>query len=219
MEYVMGLFDDRTQADRATEPLRRAGVARTDYSATDRGNTFRGWFERLFGMGEDASTLAAHGIPEVDARWFDEQIDRGATLVAVRTDRDVALLGRLLRDAGAHGVHAYGQRQGRWVPVSDDARPSQAARAGEAPEQTGAPAQRAYAPATERAAQEPPVAPDRRPMQDVITGGAAPAGVSRGEVTARTREELEAENARLKTLVGEQALEIERLRAGSASRP
>lgn len=210
MDYVIGLFGDRTQADRATERLRHAGVARNDYSVTNRSSTFKGWFGRLFGAGEDVSSLTAHGIPEVDARWFDEQIDRGATLVAVRSDRDVALLAHVLRDEGAHGVHTYGQRQGRWVPVTGDARAPEAQQPDESPGRAPA--------APPSARQEPPATPDRRLVQDVIMGSAVPAAPSRAEGSQRAREELEEENARLKRLVGEQALEIERLRRDSGSR-
>ncbi|GEM_PF-1616541 len=211
MEYVIGLFDDRATADRAVDALRDAGVARADYSVTDRSNTFKGWFERLFRMGEDASSLEAQGIPDQDARWYDDQIDRGATMVVVRAHRDSGRAGRLLREAGARGVHVYGQRQGRWVQVPGEAAAPGAPAYGGAPER-GVQPQAAVAPAPTGPAPEPPVAPDRRPVEDVVTGGTSRRGVAHEEAGAR--EGLEAENARLKRLVAEQALEIERLRAG-----
>jgi len=85
MEYVIGLFADRHQADKSVEALKAAAVSEDEYAVKDHETTVKGWLERLFDMEEPQSTMEAHGLRRETSAWLDTQIESGRVMVAVRT--------------------------------------------------------------------------------------------------------------------------------------
>ncbi len=110
MEYVIGLFAERRQADESVEVLKAGGVLRDAYVVKDHETTVKGWLEDLFDMQEPQATMEAHGLQRETSEWLDKQIESGRVMVAVRTG-DPDLISRVLSDAGASDI-----RRVRWFP-------------------------------------------------------------------------------------------------------
>lgn len=81
MEYVIGLFADRHQADESVKVLKTANVPDDEYVVKDREN----WLERVFDMQEPQATMEAHGLQREISEWLDKQIEAGRVMVVVRT--------------------------------------------------------------------------------------------------------------------------------------
>jgi hypothetical protein len=106
MEYVIGLFADRHQADESIKVLKTASVPGDEYVVKDREN----WLEHVFDMQEPQATMEAHGLQRETSEWLDKQIESGRVMVVVRTS-DPDLISRVLTDAGASHI----QRE-KWFP-------------------------------------------------------------------------------------------------------
>jgi hypothetical protein len=115
MIYVIGLFADRPDAERAVSGLRSAGPSSVDATIKEYDPSLKGWTERIFGMVEPLSTLQAEGVEHEDARWYADRMEQGYVMVVVRTDEAGQSLARTLRDAGAEFVRLYSFEEGRWV--------------------------------------------------------------------------------------------------------
>ena len=106
MEYVIGLFADRHQADESVKVLKAAGVPGDEFAVKDHAN----WLERVFDMQEPQATMEAHGLQRETSEWLDKQIESGRVMVVVRTS-DPALISRALANAGASDIRRVG-----WFP-------------------------------------------------------------------------------------------------------
>ena len=106
MEYVIGLFADRQQAEGSVKVLKTASVPGDEYVVKDREN----WLERIFNMQEPQATMEAHGLQREISEWLDKQIESGRVMVVVRTS-DPELISRVLSDAGANDI-----RRVPWFP-------------------------------------------------------------------------------------------------------
>lgn len=106
MEYVIGLFADRHQADESMKVLKTASVPGDEYVVKDREN----WLEHVFDMQEPQATMEAHGLQRETSEWLDKQIESGRVMVVVRTS-DPDVISRVLTDAGARDI-----RRVRWFP-------------------------------------------------------------------------------------------------------
>jgi hypothetical protein len=121
MEYIISLFSDQQDADRAAAALRQLGLSDSDYDIkthAEYAGTLRGWLERLFQMPEPLSGMEAEGVPHDDARWYEDQIEHGQNMLVVRAIRDAARLIRTLEQAGAHDIRRYQKRDEAWTQLS-----------------------------------------------------------------------------------------------------
>ena len=113
MEYVIGLFADRHQAEKSLEALKAVAVSEDDYAVKEHETTVKGWLERLFDMEEPQATMEAHGLRRETSAWLDTQIESGRVMVAVRTS-DPEVISRVLSDAGASDI-----RRIKWASGED----------------------------------------------------------------------------------------------------
>jgi hypothetical protein len=114
MEYIIGLFSDERGADQAAAALRHAGLRDSDFDVKTHAEytgTLKGWLERLFQMPEPLSGMEAEGVPHDDARWYEDQIEHGQTMLVVRAKRDAAGLISMLEQAGGHDIRRYERRE------------------------------------------------------------------------------------------------------------
>ncbi len=121
MEYIISLFSDQREADGAAAALRQLGLGDSDYDVKTHAEftgTVKGWLERLFHMPEPLSGMEAEGVPHDDARWYEDQIEHGQTMLVVRAERDGARLVRTLEQAGAHDIRRYEKRDEAWTQLS-----------------------------------------------------------------------------------------------------
>lgn len=121
MQYIVRLFADQGAAERAAEALRRNRYAERDYdvwSPREATRTVKGWLEQIFGMPELLSGMEAEGLPHEDARVYEEQVQRGQTMVAVRAEQEPWQVAAILEQAGGHEIRCY-RRHGRaWTQLS-----------------------------------------------------------------------------------------------------
>jgi hypothetical protein len=115
MTYVIGLFPDRPQAERALSRLRATGLSYAGETIKAYDPSPKGWTERIFGMVEPLSTLQAEGVEHEDARWYADRMEQGHVMVVLGTEGAAPSLARVLRDAGAEFVRLYSVESGRWV--------------------------------------------------------------------------------------------------------
>ena len=119
MEYVLGLFADKAAAVRAADALKGLGLGDDDYHLRTHGaatRSIKGWFEWLFDMPEPLSGMEAEGIPHEDAHWYEDRVQAGETMVAVRTlDRRGAEIAAVLRRSGGHDIRRYEKRAEGWT--------------------------------------------------------------------------------------------------------
>lgn len=121
MEYIISLFSNQREADRATAALRQLGLSDSDYDVKTHAEytgTVKGLLEQLFQMPEPLSGMEAEGVPHDDARWYEDQIVHGQTMLVVRAERDGARLVRALEQAGAHDIRRYEKRDEAWTHLS-----------------------------------------------------------------------------------------------------
>ena len=121
MEYILSLFSDRQDADRAAGSLRHLGLSDSDYDVkthAEYAGTVKGWLERLFQMPEPLSGMEAEGVPHDDARWYEDQVEHGETMVVVRAGREGARVVATLTQAGAHDIRRYEKRDEAWTQLS-----------------------------------------------------------------------------------------------------
>jgi hypothetical protein len=116
MEYVVGLFDDRPDAERAVEILRARDVHYQECTIRSRENTVRDWLERLFGMEEPQAHMEPHGLPRESSEWLDHQLDRGRVMVEMLVADNGAGAEAALAGAGAGYTRRF-----RWWPVPEAA--------------------------------------------------------------------------------------------------
>lgn len=95
------------------------GLHDIDFAVTDRTDTMKGWFQRLFGLGDDAAKLQSKGVPPDEAQWYDNEMQRGCVLVVARADGEAPRIAEAIRSRGAHHVRVYAERGGQWERVSD----------------------------------------------------------------------------------------------------
>jgi hypothetical protein len=121
VEYILSLFADARQAERAVETLRQAGFSEVEYEIkthTEYTRTLKGWLERLFAMPEPLSGMEAEGVPHDDARWYEDQIKNGDTLLVVRAGQKPSEITTILERAGAHHIRRSPQRDRAWTHLS-----------------------------------------------------------------------------------------------------
>ena len=121
MEYIISLFSEERGADQATAALRQAGLKDSDYDVkthAEYAGTLKGWLERLFQMPEPLSGMEAEGVPHDDARWYEDQIEHGHTMLVVRAEQDVAGLIKKLEQAGAHDIRRYKKQDEAWTQLT-----------------------------------------------------------------------------------------------------
>lgn len=121
VEYIISLFSEQRKADQAAAAFRHLGLSDSDYdvkSHAEYTHTVKGWLERLFRMPEPLSGMEAEGVPHDDARWYEDQIEHGQTMLVVRTGRDADGLVRILEQAGAHDIRRYQKRDEAWTQLT-----------------------------------------------------------------------------------------------------
>ncbi len=98
---VIGLFEERADADAAISDLKEAGFSGSDIETKEAGSAS--------GLDND---LQGHGVPDADIKLFLEGIRAGDTLAIVHTDDDKAEQAREIMDRhGALDIHdAYALR-------------------------------------------------------------------------------------------------------------
>jgi len=98
---VIGLFEERADADAAGSDLKQAGFSGSDLEMKEAGSAS--------GLDND---LKGHGVPDADAKLFMEGIRAGDTLAIAHTSDDKAEQAREIMDRhGALDIHdAYAQR-------------------------------------------------------------------------------------------------------------
>lgn len=98
---VIGLFEERADADAAISDLKQAGFSENDIEIKEAGSA----------SGLD-SDLQGHGVPDADIKLFLEGIRAGDALAIVHSDDDKAEQAREIMDRhGALDIHdAYAQR-------------------------------------------------------------------------------------------------------------
>jgi hypothetical protein len=124
MEYVLGLFSDEAAAEQAVGALRNFGLRDEDFHLRTHARatkTLKGWAEWLFDMPEPLSGMEGEGLPHDDADWYEDQIEGGRAMVAVRTiDRRGKEIARLLRRVGGRDVRRYEKRADGWTAFTGD---------------------------------------------------------------------------------------------------
>lgn len=110
---VVGVFPDEIQADQAINALRQAGFSDDQISYSGHGTASGGFFSDLksFFTGEDTNTgrayddLVAKGIPEQDARYYQQEYQAGRSIVAVTGGYDMQLASSILAQYGGYGAN------------------------------------------------------------------------------------------------------------------
>lgn len=78
---VVGLFEDRNEAQRVVEDLKNNGFAASEITTTSEGGT-----------SNVLTTLSDADIPDQDVRFYNEGVQQGDTLIVVQTSDDKARL-------------------------------------------------------------------------------------------------------------------------------
>lgn len=110
---VVGVFPDETQADQAINALRQAGFSDDQITYSGHGTTSGGFLAGLksFFTGEDTTTggayndLVAMGIPEQDARYYQQEYQAGRSIVAVTGGYDMQRAASILAQYGGYGAN------------------------------------------------------------------------------------------------------------------
>ncbi len=76
---VVGLFEDRNEAQRVVDDLKKNGFGASDITTTREGST-----------SNVASILSDANIPDRDVRFYNEGVRQGDTLITVQTSDDKA---------------------------------------------------------------------------------------------------------------------------------
>ena len=76
--YIVGLFDDRSDADSVVKELKDAGFSGGDIHTDHHGDAGRGFVDKL----------TDHGVPDKHAHYYAEGVRRGGSLVRVESDDD-----------------------------------------------------------------------------------------------------------------------------------
>ncbi len=104
--YIVGLFDDRSDADTVVSELKSAGFSGGDIHTDHHGS-----------VGSSlVSKLTDHGVPDKHAHYYTEGVRRGGSLVRVSTDEDhfqKAL--QIMKNHGAVDINkraSYYEKQG-----------------------------------------------------------------------------------------------------------
>lgn len=111
---VVGLFEDRAQAEQAVSALEQAGfshdqISYSGYGTATNGGVLAG-LKSLF-TGEDASTnnvtndLTSMGMPAEDARYYQQEYEAGRSVVAVVGDRDMQEASTIIAQYGGYGAN------------------------------------------------------------------------------------------------------------------
>ena len=90
--YIVGLFDDRSDADAVVDKLKSADFSGSDIHTDHHGSAGRSMVDKL----------TDHGVPDKHAHYYTEGVRRGGSLVRVATDEDHYQ--EALRIMKAHGA-------------------------------------------------------------------------------------------------------------------
>ncbi len=108
---VVGLFEDRAQAEQAVSALEQAGfshdqISYSGYGTANGGGVLAG-LKSLF-TGEDTSThhvaddLTSMGMPTEDARYYQQEYEAGRSIVAVVGDRGMQEASMIMAQYGGY---------------------------------------------------------------------------------------------------------------------
>jgi len=127
---VAGVFTSEEQARRAIDELRRSGFSDDQIRVAGRGGAPGGFFENLkaifIGQGasdvQTANDFTRWGLPEYEARYFQEEIRAGRTVVLVKAPGGQQEAIEILRHSGAYDITAHlrsydpNVQQGQYTP-------------------------------------------------------------------------------------------------------
>ncbi len=111
---VVGLFEDRAQAEQAVSALEQAGfshdqISYSGYGTANGGGVMAG-LKSLF-TGEDTSThnvandLTSMGMPTEDARYYQQEYEAGRSVVAVVGDSGMQEASTIIAQYGGYGAN------------------------------------------------------------------------------------------------------------------
>jgi hypothetical protein len=112
---VAGVFTNEDQARRAIDELRRSGFSDDQIRVAGRGVSSGGFLENLkaifIGQGtsdaQTANDFTRLGVPEHEARYFQEEIQAGRTVVLVKASGGQQEAIEILRHNGAYDITAH----------------------------------------------------------------------------------------------------------------
>lgn len=109
-QRLIGVFTDRGQADAAIDQLQEAGFSSEQLSLSHRQGVLAGRLKHLFSKlpGQEGSIvdeLKRLGVPEDEARYYQNELDAGRIIVTVQADGRQEDARAILESNGAYDIH------------------------------------------------------------------------------------------------------------------
>ncbi|SRR2546425_10760455 len=109
-QRLIGVFTDRGQADAAIDQLQEAGFSSEQLSLSHRQGVLAGRLKHLFSKlpGQEGSIvdeLKRLGVPEDEARYYQNELDAGRIIVTVQADGRQEDARAILESNGAYDIN------------------------------------------------------------------------------------------------------------------
>ena len=109
-QRLIGVFTDRGQADAAIDQLQEAGFSSEQLSLSHRQGVLAGRVKHLFSKlpGQEGSIvdeLKRLGVPEDEARYYQNELDAGRIIVTVQADGRQEDARAILESNGAYDIN------------------------------------------------------------------------------------------------------------------